>query len=177
MQSDLNTPIIPYYWDRSTSVWFSFFFWLWLSKKAKIPTKESKCYICFCPKLAFFSANPKVSKIHHPTSNKYTNQAQVFDRLITRSRAKKLQQEVNVLLYEIYFNINENYILAKSCMLLLLRFTMEDDINTKKDYREGPHSNPTSPAEQSERNSHNFWFPKPIKVNEDIFVLPYPIVH
>jgi len=40
--------------------------------------------------------------------------------------------------------------------LLLLRFTMEDDINTKKDYREGPHSNPTSPAEQSERNSHNF---------------------
>jgi len=66
---------------------------------------------------------------------------------ITRSRAKKLQQEVNVLLSEIYFNINENYILSKSCMLVLLRFTKED---------KGPHLNPTSPAEQSERSSHNF---------------------
>ena len=64
---------------------------------------------------------------------------------ITRSRAKKLQQEVNALLYEIYFNINENYILPKSCTLLLLRFTKEDDKNTEgEDYREGPHSNPTS---------------------------------
>ena len=70
---------------------------------------------------------------------------------ITRSRAKKLQQEVNALLYEIYFNINENYILPKSCTLLLLRFTKEDDKNTEEeDYREGPHSNPTSAAEQSE---------------------------
>ena len=42
---------------------------------------------------------------------------------ITRSRAKKLQQEVNALLCEIHFNINENYILPKSCTLLLLRFT------------------------------------------------------
>ena len=32
----------------------------------------------------------------------------------------------------------------------------------------GPHSNSTSPVEQSDRNSHNFWFPKAIKVNEDI---------
>ena len=75
---------------------------------------------------------------------------------ITRSRAKKLQQEVNALLCEIHFNINENYILPKLCTLLLLRFTKEDDINTKEDYREGPHSNPTSPAERSERSSHNF---------------------
>ena len=76
---------------------------------------------------------------------------------ITRSRAKKLQQEVNVLLYEIHFNINENYILPKSCTLLLLRYTKEDDKNTKgEDYTEGPHSNPTSAAEQSERICHNF---------------------
>jgi len=76
---------------------------------------------------------------------------------ITRSRAKKVQQEVNALLCEIYFNINENYILHKSCTLLLLQFTKEDDNNTKgEDYREGPHSNPTSAAEQSERISHNF---------------------
>ena len=73
---------------------------------------------------------------------------------ITRSRAKKLQQEVNALLCEIHFNINENYILPKSCMLVLLRFTKED---------KGPHSNPTSPAEQSERSSHNFLFPKSYK--------------
>ena len=89
---------------------------------------------------------------------------------ITRSRAKKLQQEVNALLCKIHFNINENCILSKSCMLLLLRFTKEDDKNTEgEDYREGPHSNPSSAAEQSERISHNFWFPKAMVVNEDIF--------
>ena len=76
---------------------------------------------------------------------------------ITCSRAKKLQQEVNALLCEIHFHINENYILSKLCMLLLLRFTKEDDKNTEgNDYIEGSHSNPTSPAEQSERISHNF---------------------
>ena len=74
---------------------------------------------------------------------------------ITRSRAKKLQQEVNALLCEIHFNINENSILPKSCTLLLLRFIKEDDKNTEgEDYREGPHSNPSSAAEQSERISH-----------------------
>ena len=69
------------------------------------------------------------------------------------------QSPLNALLYEIHFNINENYILPKSCTLVLLRFTKED---------KGPHSNPTSPAEQSERSIHNFWFPKSIKVNKDI---------
>ena len=54
-------------------------------------------------------------------------------------------------------------------MLLLPRFTKEDGKNTKgEDYKEGPHSNRTSPIEQSERIGHNFWFPKAIKVNEDI---------
>ena len=82
---------------------------------------------------------------------------QVHDEPITRSRAKKLQQEMNALLYEIHFNINDNYILSKLCTLLLLRLTKEDDKNTKgEDYREGPHSNPTSPAEQSKRSIHNF---------------------
>ena len=88
---------------------------------------------------------------------------------ITRSRAKKLQQEVNALLCEIHFNISKNYILPKSCILLLLSFTKEDDKNTEgEDYREGPHSNPSSAVEQSERISHNFWFPKAIMVNKDI---------
>ena len=54
-------------------------------------------------------------------------------------------------------------------MLLLLRFTKEDDKNTEvEDYKEGPHLNSTSPAEQSERIGHKFWFPKAMKVNKDI---------
>jgi len=57
--------------------------------------------------------------------------AHVFDGPITRSRAKQLQQEVHALLCEIPF-INENYILPKSCMLLLLRFTKEDDKDTPR---------------------------------------------
>ena len=57
---------------------------------------------------------------------------------ITCSRAKKLQQEVNALLCEIHFNINENYILPMSYKLVLLRFIKED---------KGPHSNPTSAEE------------------------------
>jgi hypothetical protein len=48
---------------------------------------------------------------------------QVFDRPITRSRAKKLQQEVHALIYEFQLNTNENFMLPKSCMLILLRFT------------------------------------------------------
>ena len=81
----------------------------------------------------------------------------MHDEPITRSRAKKLQQEMNALLYEIHFNINENYILPKLCTLLLPKFTKEGDKNTKgEDYREGPHSNPISHAKESERSSHNF---------------------
>ena len=54
-------------------------------------------------------------------------------------------------------------------MLLLLRFTKENGKNTQgDDHREEPHSNQTSPAEQSERNIHNFWFPEAMKVNEHI---------
>jgi len=68
-----------------------------------------------------------------------TTPAQLFDGPIMRSRAKKLQQEVNALLCENHFNINENYILPKSCTLLLLRFTKEDGKNTKgEEYRERP---------------------------------------
>jgi len=37
--------------------------------------------------------------------------AQVIDGPVTRSRAKKLQQEAHALLCEIHFNVNENYIL------------------------------------------------------------------
>ena len=52
--------------------------------------------------------------------------AQVIDGPITRSRAKKLQQEVHALLCEIHFNINENYILPKCCTLIVLRYIEEE---------------------------------------------------
>jgi hypothetical protein len=45
---------------------------------------------------------------------------------ITRSQAKKMQQEVQALLYEFQLNINENFILPKSCVMTLIRFTKED---------------------------------------------------
>ena len=76
---------------------------------------------------------------------------------------------MNALLYEVQFNINENYILPKLCTLLLLRFTKENGKNRQgEDYRAEPHSNQASPVEQSERNILNFWFLEAIKVNEHI---------
>jgi hypothetical protein len=47
-------------------------------------------------------------------------------RPITRSRAKKIQQEVHRLLYEFQLNTNEKFMLYKSCMLILLRFTKQE---------------------------------------------------
>jgi hypothetical protein len=35
---------------------------------------------------------------------------------ITRSQAKKIQQEVHALLYELQLNSNDNFMLPKSCM-------------------------------------------------------------
>ena len=53
-------------------------------------------------------------------------QAQVINGPITRSHVKKEQQEVHALLYEIHFNINENYILPKCCTLIVLRYIEEE---------------------------------------------------
>jgi hypothetical protein len=44
---------------------------------------------------------------------------------ITCRRAKKIQQEVHALLCELKLNSNDNFVLPKSCMLILLRFTQE----------------------------------------------------
>jgi len=52
--------------------------------------------------------------------------AQVIDGPITRSRAKKLQQEVHALLCDIHFNINGNYILPMCCTLIVLRYIEEE---------------------------------------------------
>jgi hypothetical protein len=53
-------------------------------------------------------------------------------RPITRSRAKNIQQEVHVLLYEFQLNTNENFMLPKSCMLILLRFTQKEGQNISR---------------------------------------------
>jgi hypothetical protein len=49
----------------------------------------------------------------------------MYEGPVTHSRAKKLQQEVHAFLSELNFNIDENVILPKLCILLLLRFTQE----------------------------------------------------
>jgi predicted unusual protein kinase regulating ubiquinone biosynthesis (AarF/ABC1/UbiB family) len=66
----------------------------------------------------------------HTTSTQVqltSSPTQAFDGPITHSRAKKLQQEVHALLYEFQLNTNEKFMLPKSCMLILLRFTKEED--------------------------------------------------
>ena len=66
----------------------------------------------------------------HTTSTQVqptSSPTQVSDGPITRSRAKKLQQEVHALLYEFQLNTNVNFMLPKSCMLILLRFTKRKD--------------------------------------------------
>jgi chromosome segregation ATPase len=45
---------------------------------------------------------------------------------ITSSRAKKIQQEVHALLCELKLNSNDNFMLPKSCMLILLRYIEEN---------------------------------------------------
>jgi hypothetical protein len=77
-----------------------------------------------------------------------------FDGPITCSRAKKLHQELHALLCEIPF-INENYILPKSCMLLLLNFTKEDDKNTPRlNHREEPRRVSSASVSSASQNYH-----------------------
>jgi hypothetical protein len=84
-----------------------------------------------------------------------------------RSRAKKLQQEVHALLYEFQLNTNENFILPKSCMLILLRFTKEEGQNiSRANQQEKLCPSESSTTEPSRRNSHIFWFPKVMKAHK-----------
>jgi len=62
------------------------------------------------------------SSINHPPSNiKDTNQGP-----LTRSRAKKLQEQVNSFLTDYNFNTSKNVILPKSSILMTLRYAHED---------------------------------------------------
>jgi hypothetical protein len=88
---------------------------------------------------------------------------------ITRSQAKKIQQEVHTLLYEFQVNTNENFMLPKPCMLILLRFTKEEGQNiSRANQREELCSSQSSTTEPSRRNSHIFLFPKDMKAHKYI---------
>jgi len=100
--------------------------------------------------------------------------AQVIDGPITRSRAKKLQQEVHALLCEIHFNINKNYILPKCCTLSVLMYIEEEKdesdlkngaVHVLEDVKNGPVEVKNGPVQ---RNLHNFSVTKTMKVHEDM---------
>jgi hypothetical protein len=76
---------------------------------------------------------------------------------ITRRRAKKIQQEVHMLLYDFQLNTNENIMLPKSCMLILLMFNKEEGQNiSRANQREELCSSQSSAIEPSKRISHIF---------------------
>jgi hypothetical protein len=106
----------------------------------------------------------------HTTSTQVqptSSPTQAFDGPITRSRAKKLQQEVHALLYEFNLNTNENFMLPKSCMLILLRFTKEEGQNiSRPNQQEELYPSQSSATEPSRRNNHMFLFPKAMKAHK-----------
>ena len=113
------------------------------------------------------------SKMSHAPSQAISTQvsptptpAQVIDGPITRSRAKKLQQEVHALLCEIYFNINENYILPKCCTLIVLRYIEEEKDESDSEERTSASSR-RSQKRTIARNLYNFLVTKAMKVHED----------
>jgi len=107
--------------------------------------------------------------------------AQVNDGPVTRSRAKKLHQEVHALLCLIHFNINENYMLPKCCTLIVLRY-IEEEMD-ESDYEERTRESPrrhykmdqrvkNGPVEVKnglvQRNIHNFLLTKAMKAHEHL---------
>jgi len=107
--------------------------------------------------------------------------AQVIDGPVTRSRAKKIQQEVHTLLCEIHFNINENYILPKYSTLIVLRYIEKekDELDpqerttassrrhykTDQRVKNGPVEVQNGPVQ---RNLHNFLITKAMNAHEDL---------
>ena len=100
--------------------------------------------------------------------------AQVIDRPITRSRAKKLQQEVHALLCEIRFNINKNYILPKCCTLIVLWYIEEekDELDLKNGPVHVPAEVKNGPVEVKngpvQRNLHKVLLTKAMIVHEHL---------
>jgi hypothetical protein len=74
---------------------------------------------------------------------------------------------VHTLLYEFQLNTNENFMLPKSCMLILLRFTKEEGQNiSRPDQQEELCPSQSSAIEPSRRNSHIFGLPKAMKAHK-----------
>ena len=108
--------------------------------------------------------------------------AQVIDGPVTRSRAKKLHQEVHALLCEIHFNINENYILSKCSTLIVLRYIEEEkdesdpeeriSASPRRHVKNGPVDVKNGPVKVKngpvQRNLHNFLITKAMKAHEDL---------
>jgi len=95
--------------------------------------------------------------------------AHVINGPITRSRAKKLQQEVHALLCEIHFNINKNYILPKCCTLIVLRYIEEEKDESDPEERTSASSGPVEVKNGPiQRNLHNVLVTKAMKVHEDL---------
>jgi len=121
-----------------------------------------------------------IPAMHAHSSPNATHQGQ-----LTRSHAKKLQQEVHALLCEIHFNINENYILPKCCTLIILRYIEEEkDESDPEDglanqitrVKNGPVQVPDRLAKRTsrvknglvQRNLHNLLLTKAMKAHEDV---------
>jgi hypothetical protein len=96
----------------------------------------------------------------HTTSTQVqptSSPTQAFDGPITSNRAKKLQQEVHTLLYEFHLNTKKNFMLPKSCMLILLRFTKEEGQNiSRANQQEELYPSQSSATEPSRRNIRIF---------------------
>ena len=98
--------------------------------------------------------------------------AQVIDGPVTRSRAKKLQQEVHALLCEIHFSVNENYILPMCSTLIVLRYIEEEkeesdhEEQTSVSSRRSQKRTSGSQKRTSAKNLHNFLLTKAMKVHE-----------
>ena len=148
--------------------------------------------IPFCVLLRDDDMTMPVSKMSQVPSQATTTQvlstltpAQVTDGPVTRSHAKKLQQEVHALLCEIHFHINENYILPKCCTLIVLRYIGEEkDESDPKDglanritrVKNGPVQVPDRLAKRIskvnngpvKRNLHNLLLTKAMKAHENL---------
>ena len=99
--------------------------------------------------------------------------AQVIDGPITRSRAKKLQQEVHALLVRFILTLMR-IILPKCCTLIVLRYIEEEKdesdlkngpVQVPEEVKNGPVKVKNGPVQ---RNLHNFLFTKAMKVHKHL---------
>lgn len=100
-------------------------------------------------------------------ANLYTTKALIGP--ITCCWVKTIQQLVQMLVFEFKLNTNENFMLPKSCMLILVRFTKEKGQNTLRvNQKEEFRSSLSSMIELYRRNSHIFWLPKDMKTHKHL---------